>query len=709
MTSKQGSIKGPRIDKDTRKRLLACLLCGLLAACLWWVPSIGVLLRHLEVKTRDVLTTMDTSVKPREDFVFLGIDAASLRGGGASDAEVANNVTLQRMNGQFPWDRRVYADAIDRLGNAGAKIIILDIVLAQNGSPEQDQALAEAIARHRDKVVLASSFNPVSNSGGHDGMLVVEPAGIFLGPLEDETSFGFANFWPMDGDGVIRVAHFRRTLGEANSQEPHPDEYVYESVATVAARKMGATASDGHKRFKMGFADKQLAVNSYEPLSLITIFTEKEWEKNYARGEFFKDKVIIIGPASPMFHDDHITAGGKIYGAQLHLHVIAAILDDTWHEEVELTMIATIVLNLLGVFVVMVVVFCFEKTLSLSVSGLVFILLMIGGMLLAMIYLDRLFGGWVVGMTFLVGLLGAIIRQSMTELARRQQLHRHLQRSMSPDVADAIVKAPDGYYRAASGNRKQVTVLFADVRGFTNRSEQQDAGELVSQLNEYLGSMVEVIFCHGGTVDKFIGDAIMATWGGLDDSDLAKQNEAAVGAALGMLAALVELNATWKKEGKEPFRIGVGVHHGEAIVGEVGSDQRTDFTVIGDAVNLASRIEGMTKAMGVDFLTTSSVIDVFSQQSEWLDVGAIRVKGREEGVNLFTEKLASEKGRTRFQQFLIEFQKGNFTEASELLTKIEGGGELAGLVGFYQSQIKHLSENPASTENWDGVLRMETK
>lgn len=81
MTSKQGSIKGPRIDKDTRKRLLACLLCGLLAACLWWVPSIGVLLRHLEVKTRDVLTTMDTSVKPREDFVFLGIDAASLRGG----------------------------------------------------------------------------------------------------------------------------------------------------------------------------------------------------------------------------------------------------------------------------------------------------------------------------------------------------------------------------------------------------------------------------------------------------------------------------------------------------------------------------------------------------------------------------------------------------------------------------------------------------
>ena len=210
-------------------------------------------------------------------------------------------------------------------------------------------------------------------------------------------------------------------------------------------------------------------------------------------------------------------------------------------------------------------------------------------------------------------------------------------------------------------------------------------------------------------MDKFIGDAIMATWGGLDDSDLAKQNEAAVGAAQGMLAALVELNATWKKEGKEPFRIGVGVHHGEAIVGEVGSDQRTDFTVIGDAVNLASRIEGMTKAMGVDFLTTSSVIDVFSQQSEWLDVGAIRVKGREEGVNLFTEKLASEKGRTRFQQFLIEFQKGNFTEASELLTKIEGGGELAGLVGFYQSQIKHLSENPASTENWDGVLRMETK
>lgn len=274
MTSKQDSIQGSRGDSDTRKRLITCVICAVLAAGLWWVPIVGELLRHVEVKTRDVLMTYDVSVKPRKDFVFLGIDPKSLRVDGVGESELSENVTLQRMKKQFPWDRRVYADAIDKLGNAGAKVIILDIVLAQDGSPEQDQALAEAIARHRDKVVLAAAFNAISNKAGHDEMMMVEPAEPFLGPLDDETTFGYANFWPTEEDGIIRVAHFRKTLREANSQEAHPDEHVYESIATATAHKLGKTVPDGPKRFKMGFVGRELAKNSYEPLSLVSIFTE---------------------------------------------------------------------------------------------------------------------------------------------------------------------------------------------------------------------------------------------------------------------------------------------------------------------------------------------------------------------------------------------------------------------------------------------------
>ncbi len=713
MTSKQDSNDEARWSADTRRRLLACLFCGLLAAGLWWVPVVGDLLRHMELKTGDAVSMVDTRVRPRQDFVFLGIDAASLRVSGVDEAEVAGSETLRRMRGQYPWDRRVYAEAIDRLADAGARVIILDIVLAQDGSPEQDGALAAAIARHRDKVVLTSAFVPVAMGGERDSVQVVEPAEPFLGPIENETSFGYANFWPLHGDGVIRVAHFNRTINEANGKPAHPDEPVYESIAAVAARKLGVVPPAGPRRFRLGVTDESLAANSYEPLSLVTIFTEKEWEKNYQRGAFFKDKVVIIGPATPMFHDTHLTVGGKIYGAQLHLQVLAALLDDTWYEEVNQTTLAIGALCLFGVLLAMLVAIRYARTLPLSLSAVVFWVMMMGTVMGAMYGWDILLGTLMAGMPFSAGILGAIIWQAMTERARRQALHRHLQRSVSPDVADAIVRAPDGYYRAASGNRRQVTVLFADVRDFTHRSESQDAVELVSQLNEYLGRMVGVIFSHGGTVDKFIGDAIMATWGALDDSDVAGQNKRAVAAAEEMLVSLAELNEGWRKSGKEPFRIGIGIHHGEAIVGEVGSDQRTDFTVMGDTVNLASRIEGMTKVMGLDLLLTHSVVEALPEDGAWQNVGEVRVKGRKNGVVLLTQGSAKDDGRARWDRFLHEFRQGHFAMAAEMLAELSRQDERAGLVSFYQAQIKALTRNPDGSAkeclDWDGVLKMESK
>ena len=709
MTSKQDSNRGPRSDKDTRKRLLVCLGCGLFAASLWWIPGIKKLVRNVEVMTRDTLMFNDTRLEPRDDLVFLGIDSKSLLAGGVSEEELASSETLQRMQERYPWDRRVYAAVIDKLASAGAKVIVLDIVLAQQSSPEQDQALAEAIARHRDKIVLTSAFVPIATQQGDDGMQVLEPIEEFLGPLENETGFGYANFWSKQDDGVIRYAHFQRTLSEANGHPSHPDEPVFESIAAVAARKMGGVVPDEDRRFRMGVRPKGKAVNSYEPLSVATIFTEKEWENNYKGGEFFRDKLVIIGPAMPLFQDSHQTAAGQVYGAQLHLHVIAAILDEAWYDEILPTDTALMCLCLIGGVLGFFCAYYYNKAVSLSVCGLVYTVVMLLLMMSGVKWIDRLFGGWGVGLVFYFEMLGMIIWQAIKERSQRIQLHRHLQRSMSPDVADAIVKAPDGYYRAASGNRRQVTVLFADVRGFTHRSEQQDAEELVGQLNEYLGRMVEVIFAHGGTVDKFIGDAIMVTWGGLDDSDVSGQNESSVSSAQEMLLALADLNAMWKKAGKEPFRIGIGIHHGEAIVGEVGSDQRTDFTVIGDAVNLASRIEGMTKAMGVDLLITSSVVGELSKKSMWQGVGTIRVKGREEGVDLLTPQQGAEGDRAQFQSFLEEFRKGDFAKASELLASIDVSDDLGGLVRFYQQQIEHLKQGATSPEDWDGILRMETK
>ncbi|MFK7911817.1 MAG: adenylate/guanylate cyclase domain-containing protein, partial [Akkermansiaceae bacterium] len=285
-------------------------------------------------------------------------------------------------------------------------------------------------------------------------------------------------------------------------------------------------------------------------------------------------------------------------------------------------------------------------------------------------------------------------------------LHRHLRRSMSPDVADAIVRAPDGYYKAAEGNRRAVTVLFTDIRGFTSRSEEQDAGELVTQLNIYLERMVDVIFRHGGTVDKFIGDAIMATWGALGETDSTNQVKQAADSAQEMLGELSELNKRWAKEGLPPFRIGIGIHHGEAIVGEVGSDQRTDFTVIGDAVNLASRIEGLTKAFGVDLMISGKVSEILDAGNSWIEVAKVRVKGREGGVSLSMPKSVDSADNKVMQSLVHEYTSGNWDIAREQLHKLDDQSHFAGVIRFY-SDLLSQSENPAA--DWDGLITMQTK
>ncbi|BDS06406.1 hypothetical protein NT6N_14460 [Oceaniferula spumae] len=712
-TASGGSWWSDRWDGDARKRLLACLLCGLIAAGSWWAPGTGTFLRKMERMLRDSIAANDMRLAPREDFVFLGIDNASLTLDGLDPKVIEQNPTLTKMAQGWPLDRSVYGEAIDRLAAAGAKLIIVDLVFPMAASDEEDDAFAAAIARHRDKVVLASAFMGQAEGNEKTVTQVVEPTEKLLGPLENETPSGFVNYWPHPDDRIVREVEFSKTLSEANNQPRHPDDHVFVAMAVAAARQLGKDPEPEGKRarFRMARFKGKNVDEVYEPQSIYRIFVSDDWKHKYKQGQYFQDKVVIIGPAAPTFQDAHDTPAGKVYGAQLHLHVLGAILEDAWYQEGLLGdgKVLWLMMCFLAFLVACPIVLGWSRVLPLFLGLLAVVVIWLSGYLLAGDHTYALIAGvpWLV--TTSSGIFGSIIWQAMTERARRQQLHRHLQRSMSPDVADAIVKAPEGYYTAASGNRKQVTVLFADVRGFTERSELQDAGELVSQLNEYLGKMVEVIFAHGGTVDKFIGDAIMATWGGLGGRPAEQFAEAAVTAATEMLEELAKLNEAWAKKGLDPFKIGIGLHHGEAVVGEVGSEQRTDFTVIGDAVNLASRIEGLTKMMGLDLLVSSSLVNLLSDTSSWLNVGEVRVKGRGAGVSLYTYVTGVPEQRELFNAALDLFRVGDLCTSSETLAKMDVEGPLSGVRNFYLQQIK-LSEIDAKTPSgWDGVIKMDSK
>ncbi|MBX7058422.1 MAG: adenylate/guanylate cyclase domain-containing protein [Leptospirales bacterium] len=233
---------------------------------------------------------------------------------------------------------------------------------------------------------------------------------------------------------------------------------------------------------------------------------------------------------------------------------------------------------------------------------------------------------WLAGA--LVGRRALIIaREYSDERSKRERMGRYF----SPEVAQQILEQPEA---AAQGQLQQVTALFADLRGFTAMSEKMSPEDVVSLLNGYLERMVAVIFAHGGTLDKFLGDGILAYFG----APLIREDHAlrAARCAMDMHQALEQLNKERAASGLAALQIGIGLNSGAALVGDIGPATRREFTVVGDTINLASRIEALTKELGRSPLAARSVVDAAGESSglSWQSAGEISVRGKETPVEL---------------------------------------------------------------------------
>jgi adenylate cyclase len=643
----------------------------------------------------------------RPDFVFLGIDQSTLELPPLLPEELVDNRALQLMTARpFPWSREVWALLLDRLFNAGARLVMFDLLF--NPPNEGDPAFHAALERHRNRVVVGANIDEAETH-----QIVVPNAGLIPPPPLADDRVGFVNFWADSRDGIVRGICFTSSDRALAGLESFPGEELFESFSARALEKLGHGGDVLRDRRQHPFRFSEN--NAYAPRPLYEVFDPKLWHANYADGAFFKDKAVIVGASAQILQDFKATPMDRAMpGPVLHLEAMAAAID---HEFLRNTSEAAD-LALAGAAggLAWILIALVRRPL---VSVLALLLVSAAYLAFARVAYDRI-GLLVVVVpvltAFLTGGFLSLGFEYVLESMEKLRTRRTLERYVSKNLVKEILENPDSFYSNLRGVRIPATILFSDIVGFTTRTESADPEALVKQLNEYLSRMTAAVFENAGTLDKFVGDAVMAVWGNVSSRGIAEDAKCCARAALAMRRELLALNQKWQADGLPPFAIGIGINQGDVLGGNIGSEARADPTVIGDAVNLASRLEALTRTFRVDILVGAKASALIRDEFHLRSVALVQVKGKTEPVETFTLIGArNDPGDQEFRQRLETYEAGfrkfrerDFTQAKILFAQFLEFYPKDPLATMYLERAREYEGQPPD-ESWNAVEVFQKK
>ncbi len=646
--------------------------------------------------------------KPHPDIVLLGVTASTQDPSLLSEFS-AESAPIQMLENGWPPPREFWAHVVDRLAELGAKTIAIDILFS--GERPGNEQFGAAVARHREKLILGSTMVIENNESIRVGKQFILPHPSIVGEKGSDVT-GHCVLYP-DSDNVVRRVSYRTSeLREMGIQD---DSRNLTAFSTLAYEKFtGHKGPDGYEQL-INFQGPPTTY-SYIPLEEIFIDRLLKTDPKFQGGSLFKNKLVLIGPIAETFHDLHKTPFGEdakaTPGVEIHAHILGSLLQNSLLSDAPawtapmLALVAT---------VLCIGALCLVQTalIQFGILSTLFGSLLFGTQHLFTHHNLLVPTGSADFCLLIIGVFGLVLTFTTSQL-ERALVRGVLDRYVSKNIASLVVEHSGDFAEMLKGEKKNVCILFSDVRGFTSIFETSDAVALVGQLNEYFDRMVRLILGNNGTLQKFIGDAIMAAWG--DTHSFSPEEDAfrAVRTALSMRPALAQLNADWKSDpNRIEMKIGIGVNYGEVVVGEIGSPDRREFTLLGDAVNTAARFESATKQYHVDILIGGSVEALTRGKFVYRCVDLSRFKGKKKPVETFTPlsfpDIAPPEWLDTYHQAIQLFRTQHWAEARarfESVLQTLNGEDF--LCQMYLKRIAHLEAQPPGPD-WDGAHTLEEK